>query len=294
MRWLKFAALSIPLFLSGCVINKYEPYAPPMVTPLQANDQQEFQIARLSQLLSRQDLTDDVRAKMFYERGIHYDSLGLRDLARLDFNYSLSLNPAQPEIFNMLGVYFTGKRNYDAAYEAFNSTLELDPDNQYAERNQAIALYYGGRLELALEEITKHYSDNPEDPFRSLWLYIIEFEGNQEKARAKLEKNYKERSDEWGWVLVAAMLEDISEPELFNNIFKSSPDRLVIAQRLTEAYFYLAKRYQLEGKLREAESFYNLAIAFNIYDYVEHRYAFLELSKVQSEIRREREKRKAK
>jgi len=256
-----------------------------MVTPLQANIQQEIQIARLSQLLLRTDLADDVRAKMFYERGTYYDALGLRDLARIDFNQSLSLNPAQPEIFNMLGVYFTQMANYDAAYEAFDSTLELDPENQYAERNRAIALYYGERLELAFEEISKHYKDNPDDPFRALWLYIIEQEQDPQLARANLEARYEKRTDEWGWMLVAVMLKDVTEPQVFKAIFEESSNEVVRAQRLTEAYFYLGKRYQLEGNYADAVSLYRLAIAFNIFEYVEHRYAFLELGKIYSDIR---------
>ncbi len=182
VRWLKFVVFGLLVALSGCAsINNptsSQWVYPPMAVPLQASIQQEVQIARLTQLLQREDLSNDVKAKMFYERGSYFDAAGLRDLARLDFNQSLSLNPAQPDIFNMLGVYFTQVGEFDAAYEAFDSTLELDPDNQYAERNRAIALYYGGRIDLALEEIRSHYNDDPGDPFRALWLYIIEREKN--------------------------------------------------------------------------------------------------------------------
>ena len=89
-------------------------------------------------------------------------------MARLDHNQSLSLNPAQPDLFNLLGVYFTQVGEYDAAYDAFDSTLELDPANSYAARNRAIALYYGGRIDLALEDMTEHYQEDTADPFRAL------------------------------------------------------------------------------------------------------------------------------
>ncbi len=71
-------------------------------------------------------------------------------------------------------MYYTEAGEFDAAYESFDSTLELDPINEYAVRNRAIALYYGERPQLALEEKTKHYQQDPQDPFRALWLYIIE------------------------------------------------------------------------------------------------------------------------
>ena len=50
-----------------------------------------------------------------------------------------------PEVFNYLGIYLTQAGNFDAAYEAFDSVLELDPTYNYARLNRGIALYYGGR-----------------------------------------------------------------------------------------------------------------------------------------------------
>jgi len=293
VKWLKLVALSLLVTLSGCAsINSSQTshwVYPPMAVPLQANIQQEVQIARLNQLLQRSDLSDDIKAKMFYERGSYYDAVGLRDLARLDFNQSLSLNPAQPDIFNMLGVYFTQVGEFDAAYDAFDSTLELDPDNQYAERNRAIALYYGGRVDLALEEMKAHFKDNQDDPFRALWLYIIERENTPKVAHSNLKLRYESRGDEWGWVLVAIMLNDISEEDAFRAVLEGTRDNVVLAQRLTETYFYLAKRYKIEGKYADAIALYKLALSFNIYEYVEHRYSFLELSRIFNEIREQQQ-----
>ena len=208
-----------------------------MAVPLQPSIQQEVQIARLTQLLQRQDLKEEVRAKMFYERGNYYDSVGLRDLARLDFERSLNLNPRQPDVYNLLGVYFTEKREFDAAYDSFDSTLELDPANQYAERNRSIALYYGGRYELAFEEMTSHYNDDPDDPFRALWLYLIEREIDADVAKEKLLNRYDKRSERWGWLMVALMLDQISEERALKAIVNATNDNERLSQRLTEPYF---------------------------------------------------------
>jgi lipoprotein NlpI len=258
-----------------------------MAVPLQASVQQEVQIARLSQLLTRPDLSNDVRAKMLYERGNYYDSVGLRDLARLDYNQSLALNPAQPDLFNLLGVYFTQVGEFDAAYDAFDSTLELAPDNTYAARNRAIALYYGDRIDLALEDIQKHYDQDPSDPFRALWLYIVKHEKEPELARQELEQSYQNRDEQWGWVLVAITLGDVTEEQAFKVILAGTRDNTVLAQRLTEAYFYLGKRYQAEGDFASAISLYKLAISFNVFEYVEHRYSFLELSRIYNQVKAE-------
>lgn len=289
MKWFQTAALGLTLLVTAGCASKSSQQAewlyPPMAVPLQASVQQEVQIARLSQLLQRPDLTSEVRAKMFFERGNYYDSVGLRDLARLDYNQSLALNPAQPDLFNLLGVYFTQAGEFDAAYDAFDSTLELDPDNSYAERNRAIALYYGDRIELALEDIEKHYNQDPSDPFRALWLYLIQAEVDPAFARQDLVLRYQRRDEQWGWVLVAITLGDVTEQQAFKAILSGTRDNTLLAQRLTEAYFYLGKRYQSEGDFASAISLYKLAISFNVYEYVEHRYAFLELSRIYNEVK---------
>ena len=68
MKWFQTATLSLALLVTaGCATtsnNSAEWLYPPMAVPLQASVQQEVQIARLSQLLQRQDLPKEVRAKM--------------------------------------------------------------------------------------------------------------------------------------------------------------------------------------------------------------------------------------
>ncbi len=288
MKWFKAATVSAAfMLLAGCASNSSESTQwvyPPMAIPLQASLQQEVQIARLTQLLQRPDLADDVRAKMLFERGNAYDSVGLRDLARLDFTQSLALNPAQPDIFNMLGVYYTQNGEFDTAYESFDSTLELDPDNEYAVRNRAVALYYGERPELAFEEADKHFQMNPSDPFSALWRYIIQMELDPEKATSELSDQFKNHNDDWGWVLVAMMLDEITEEQLFKVTLTSSRDNTLLAQRLTEVYFYLGKRYQQQGNYAHAISLYKLAISFNVFEYVEHRYSFIEMGRIYKDV----------
>lgn len=289
MKWFQTASLSLALLITaGCAStssNDAQWLYPPMAVPLQASVQQEVQIARLSQLLQRPDLSNDIRAKMLFERGNYYDSVGLRDLARLDYNQSLALNPAQPDLFNLLGVYFTQVGEFDAAYDAFDSTLELAPDNSYAARNRAIALYYGDRIDLALEDMQKHYLEDPSDPFRALWRYIIKMEKEPQIARQELIDSYQARDEQWGWVLVAITLGDVTEDQAFKAILAGTRDNTVLAQRLTEAYFYLGKRYQTEGDYASAISLYKLAISFNVFEYVEHRYSFLELNRIYNQVK---------
>ncbi|WP_325893787.1 lipoprotein NlpI [Grimontia sp. NTOU-MAR1] len=288
LNWLLLTVLGSVLLLSGCAtsgnsVNNNQPWHMlPMAVPLQPTTQQEVQLARIDQILLRDDLTEKDRAQLFYERGLINDSLGLRDLARLDFNRSLSYNPAQPDVFNILGVYFTQSGMYDAAYEAFDSSLELNEQHQSAERNRGIALYYGGRYELAVRDLLKHYADNENDAYRALWLYLAELEKDgQEKAQQGLRARY-DHSDklDWGWLLARMYLDDISEDAFFREVMNTSTDNAQLAERLCEGYFYLAKRYQAQGDINSAVALYKLAMSGNVYDFVEHRYSMLELSRI--------------
>ena len=141
--------------------------------PLQPTLQQEVILARMEQILASRALTDDERAQLLYERGC-CDSLGLRALARNDFSQALAIRPDMPEVFNYLGIYSTQAGNFDAACEAFDSVPELDPTTTTRALNRGIALYYGGRAKLAQDDLLAFYQDDPNDPFRSLWLYLAE------------------------------------------------------------------------------------------------------------------------
>ncbi len=291
-RWLTFTLLGSLLLLSGCAstssVSSSQPWhLLPMAEPLQPTTQQEVKLARIDQLLTRSDLSEKDRAQIYYERGLVNDSLGLRNLARLDFNRSLSFNPAQPDVFNILGVYFTQSGLYDAAYEAFDSTLELDEAHQFAERNRGIALYYGGRYELAERDLLKHYKDNPQDAYRALWLYLVEVEKDGDVlARERLASRYQASDkQDWGWQIARLYIRDVSESEFLESIARTRQDNTQLAQRLCEGYFYLAKRYQTLGDYRSAVALFKLAMSGNVYDFVEHRYAMLELGLIAQKMR---------
>lgn len=64
-----------------------------LAVPLQPTLQQEVILARMEQILASRALSDDERAQLLYERGVLYDSLGLRALARNDFHKRWQSDP---------------------------------------------------------------------------------------------------------------------------------------------------------------------------------------------------------
>lgn len=292
MNWIQVACMGAVLVLSGCASteNSSSWIYPPMAVPLQASIQQEIQLSRLDQLLLRSDIDDITRSKMFYERGLINDSLGLRDLARVDFTQSLNLKPDQSNVFNILGVYYTQNTDFDGAYEALDSALELDPKNQFAERNLAIALYYGQRYDQAYEIALKHYNDAPMDPYRAVWLYWIGLEIDPIKATEQFRTQYLQRvGEDFGWELAGVILKETPDDVFLKEIISGTRTNLALAEKLTEGYFYLAKRYQYEGDYSDAIALYKLAMAGNVYEFVEHRYAFVELGNIYKALREQQE-----
>ncbi|PSV25967.1 MULTISPECIES: lipoprotein NlpI [unclassified Photobacterium] len=278
-----FAVMTVAMMLTGCSAMPTKWTHPPMAIPFQPTLQQQIQLARIDQILQRDDIPQATLAKIYYERGLVNDSLGLRDLARLDFNKSLNLEPNQPDLYNVLGVYFTQMAHFDAAYEAFDSTLELAPNHLYAQRNRGIALYYGERYELANQDLLPHYEQDHNDPYRVIWLYLNDVELSPEKAQAQLKQRY-DASDKkaWGWQLVRLFLGQITERELLSDIAQQSENNDQLAEHLTEAYFYLGKLHQNNQDYSTAVMLYKLALAGNVYEFIEHRLSLLELSRLYS------------
>ncbi|WP_312240396.1 lipoprotein NlpI [Pantoea sp.] len=278
--FLRWCFVATALTLAGCSNSNWRKNEV-MAVPLQPTLQQEVILARMEQILASRALTDDERAQLLYERGVLYDSLGLRALARNDFSQALSIRPDMPEVFNYLGIYLTQAGNFDAAYEAFDSVLELDPTYNYAHLNRGIALYYGGRYKLAQDDLLAFYQDDPNDPFRSLWLYLDEREMDVDQAEVALKQRYnKAVRDQWGWNIVEFYLGDINEKTLMERLKADATDNTSLAEHLSETNFYLGKYYLSLGEKDDAKALFKLAVANNVNNFVEHRYALLELAQL--------------
>lgn len=277
--FLRGCSIAVFIFISGCSTSPEWRKNAIFATPLQPSLQQEVILARIEQILASRSLTEDEYAQLLYERGVLYDSLGLRALARNDFSMALSMRPDMLEIFNFLGIYFTQAANYDAAYEAFDSVLELDPTYNFARMNRGIALYYGERYKLAQDDLLAYYQIDPNDPFRTLWLYLVEKDIDPRMAQDNLAARYNQaEKGQWGWNIVEFYLGNINENTLMERLKETSTDNTSLAEHLSETNFYLGKHYLSLGDKDSAVALFKLTVANNAHSFVEHRYALLELA----------------
>lgn len=284
-RFFRFLFLSAFLLLSGCVQSRNVFIAPNKVilaeqTP-NTHFEQEVMITRIGQLLLVGKLTNNERAELHFERGVLYDALGLWGLSRYDFIQALALQPKMVGVYNYLGLYMLLEQDYDGALEAFNAVLDLDPSYDYTHLNRGLNFYYVERYNLAEEDFMAFYQADPTDPYRVLWLYLNEQKLKPQEAYANLvERSRGLSKDFWGTNIVQYYLGRMSVAELQNKAqeFASTPSQF--AEILTETYFYLAKQKLNSGEQDEASALFKLAVANQVYNFVEYRFAVFELMKL--------------
>jgi len=279
------------VFIQGCsgTDNKARSVIEQLVIaePLPINYKREVALARLTDVLQRAEITEEQRAQLFYERGVIFDSVGLRSLARLDFNRALHIKPDMVDAYNFLGIHFTQLQEFDQAYQAFDSALELSPEHEYAYLNRGIALYYGKRAHLAVDDIKTFYQHQTNDPYRLLWLYLIEQEVDNANALNNIKKRADNISDDvWAKQIVYLYAGTINQQTFIRNIAVNVRSNKEFSERLCEAYFYLGKLNLLRGDKRAAANFYKLALSTNVYEFVEHRYAKLELDLMRQAVKK--------
>lgn len=268
------------LLTSGCAsLPASETNSELLVAPVLPDYKLEVTLAKLNEILARAELTTEQRARFHYDRGVIYDSVGLRILARIDFHQALKLQPNLADAYNFLGIYYTQEGEFESAYEAFDAVLELSPEYDYAFLNRGIALYYGERKQLAAKDMESFYLKDESDGYRALWLYLIEYELSPQEALARLQFNRTRLDDNaWATVLVDYYLGAVDESRVFAMAKSGLTHPKEYAERLCETYFYLAKVAAEQGDKDKAADYLRLALATNIYDFVEHRYARMELA----------------
>lgn len=258
--------------------------------PLRVDYKSELAIAKLTQIINHAQLEKEKLAELLYDRGVMYDSLGLRSLAQLDFRRALEHKPDFADAYNFIGIHLTLMGQYAQAFEAFDSALEIVPNHKYVKLNRGIALHYYGRNELAMQDFEAFYFEKPEDPYRAIWLYFSELDSDREGARLRLIYNSTQVSNQdWSFDIVQMLLDNVQESVFIENMGKDLRSQRELAERLCEGYFYLAKKVLNEGNEEKAKNYFRLALSTGVHEFVEYKYARLELNQLYEKARQEYE-----
>nr|WP_313901707.1 lipoprotein NlpI [Aliiglaciecola sp. M165] len=283
-----FIAL-LPLY--GCTIysssalnSKVESILIPEPQP--TNFRSQLAIARYNQILAQTSLTNEERAELLFLRGTHYDNVGLSGLAQYDFGQAKQLKPDMAEAYNSIGIHYTQQMDFIEAYESFDSALEINPQMDFAVLNRGIALYYGKRTDLAIEDLTRFYQKDTANPFAALWLYLASREVDPEQALAQLRAQRKLlESGNWANLIVDFYLGNITRNALLNEFVVGVKNVNELNQRMCEVYFYMGKHYGKRGQNGLALNYFKMVLSTNVYEYVEHRYSRIEIDMLRKQSR---------
>ena len=261
----------------------------PLATPIQVSYQDEVKLLRINQLIADKTKVDDKqRAILLYERGLIYDRMGLNANSRYDFTQSISLDPTLAASYNSLGVYLLMGEAYDEAFDAFDSAIELSDQMDYSYLHRAIGLSLVNRYDGAQADIEHFYDLDKADPYRSLWRYIINAHVDLKAAEQQLKTaQTTEEDNRFAWAIVGVMNGEISERDFFDNIGNGVKSNEELAQRLCEAYYYLAHWYMNNDNLTKGIYYLKLSAATNVKDFIEYKYALIDLNNIQNKLQQQ-------
>lgn len=238
-------------------------------------------IVRYNQVLTSPALSDEDKAELHFQRGMLYDSVGLPGLAQFDYTQAINFKPDLAEAYNSMGIHYIQQSDFIQAYDAFDSTLEINPEYDFAFLNRGIALYYGGRAELATNDLNLFFEKDDSDPFRALWAYFAHHDVSALEGQTYLASIRPTLDNEhWATTLVDLFLGTVTENDVLNSLLDGVKSQKALTDRLCEAYFYLGKFHMQQGNSGVASNYFKLALSTNVFDYVEHRYARMELNRL--------------
>ncbi|GAA0852756.1 lipoprotein NlpI [Aliiglaciecola litoralis] len=248
------------------------------------NFRSQLAVARYNQILGQASLSNEERAELLFLRGTHYDSLGLAGLAQYDFSRAKELKPDMAEAYNSIGIHYTQQMDFNEAYESFDSALEINPSLDFALLNRGIALYYGQRNELAVDDLTRFYEKDKANPFAALWLYLAQREVDATLAIEQLKQNRAHLDpNNWASIIVDFYLGNISRGSLLNEFVNGVKNVNELNQRMCEVYFYMGKHYGKRGEKGMALNYFKMVLSTNVYEYVEHRYSRIEIDMLRNQ-----------
>lgn len=158
MRMRAFATLAILLGLAGAAPHAWA-QEPPAVVCRQG--QPADAVAACGGILSRKDLSPEVRALTLTNRGNAHGKLKDLDSALVDFEAAIKLNPKLAAAHNFRGIALRGRGDYELAVESYSTAIALQPQIAVYYRNRGIAYRWKRDLDKALADLDQSIKLNP-------------------------------------------------------------------------------------------------------------------------------------
>lgn len=156
MRMPALAVLAILLDMIGAPAWAQEP--PAVVC---RRGQPKEAIEACTGILSRKDLSPELRALTLTNRGNAHGKLRDLDAALVDFDAAIRLNPKLAAAHNFRGLALRARGDYELAVESYTRAIELQPQLAVYYSNRGIAYRWKRDLDRALADLDASIKLNP-------------------------------------------------------------------------------------------------------------------------------------
>ncbi len=243
---------------------------------------------------------DNVSA--WYNLGVTYMQKGAKMSAVNAFKKVTELEPSNENAWYSLGVLYYQMKDYDKAIEGFLKVLEINPENVSALSNISVVYSLKGDYKSAikyLERATQLSPDNPDIWYNLGACYLnenmvdkailafkkaVELKPDYTEAWKSLGAAYdrKGQFDEAIYAYKKAM-EITGEEIKIESKREEAEEKMDRLEKTTaEMFFARAKQLEEEGKLEDAETYYDIALVWYP-DFVD---AKIKLKEVREKIKR--------
>ncbi len=113
-------------------------------------------------------------AVVWNKLGIAYQHMYALDIAKLQYEKALALNPKYPEALNNLGTVYYGQQDYHRAEKYYQKAIRLKPDSASFFSNLGTAYFADRNYKKGLEAYRKAFSLDPEVFFGDPTQHVAE------------------------------------------------------------------------------------------------------------------------
>lgn len=212
-------------------------------------------------------LTPDLKAQVLHKRGIQFDNLGLYDLAKVDFEEALKIEPNDGSILADAAINSFNVGQYERARDYVNKALALDPSSQ----SPLMTLVYTNYFEKNYQEASRNLlvllknRSEVNDGYAAIWLYLAAKRNNEEAATV-VKPFLASNQSAWPHPLLQYLIGDKSIDQVLDAARAGQKD----SSRLCELYFYLGEKNLIEGKTDQAKEYFRKSVDTGVVEFNEY------------------------
>jgi lipoprotein NlpI len=194
-------------------------------------------------------------ADAYFNRGLAWHNKGDYNKAIIDCSEAIRLNPRFAIAYYIRGRASIARGGYDKAIADCSEAIRLNPQFALAYHSRGIAFFYKGEFSSAASSLAQSHRLQP-DTHAAIWLYLARARGNSDgKAELTLNTMASDR-DEWPAPVVALYLGNVADS---NTVISQAARANEYEEQLCEANFYVGEWYLLHKEEQRARAFFTKA-----------------------------------